>query len=76
MYSSFPLSHLEHPGGVAIEIWTMMDGIAFDNIFVGYDPKVASELADSTWKVKHTREVAESETKKKEQEEKRRVIQY
>jgi calnexin len=59
-------------GGVAIEIWTMNDGIAFDNIFIGYDANVASDLADRTWKEKNRLEGLHAESKKAADEAKRR----
>ena len=32
-------------GGIGIELWTMQDGILFDNIFVGHDADAAAALA-------------------------------
>jgi len=37
---------------VAFELWTMNDGIAFDNILIGHDAKAAQKFAKETWKVK------------------------
>ena len=36
-------------GGVGIELWTMQDGILFDNILIAHDPAVASALAEKTF---------------------------
>jgi calnexin len=36
-------------GGIGIELWTMQDGILFDNILVARDPAVASALAAQTY---------------------------
>lgn len=67
----------EHParfdaiGALAVEVWTMSEGITFDNFWLGYDLQKAKEFAELTWKPKHDAEVAEQEKKKKasEQEE-------
>merc|ERR1719498_564394 len=32
-------------GGIVIELWTMQDGILFDNILIASEPAVASGLA-------------------------------
>eukprot|EP00172_Hildenbrandia_rubra_P002434 Plantae.Rhodophyta-Hildenbrandia_rubra.ctg3281.p1 GENE.Plantae.Rhodophyta-Hildenbrandia_rubra.ctg3281~~Plantae.Rhodophyta-Hildenbrandia_rubra.ctg3281.p1 ORF type:complete len:621 (-),score=163.38 Plantae.Rhodophyta-Hildenbrandia_rubra.ctg3281:1201-3063(-) len=53
-------------GGVGIEVWTMDQGVVFDNIVLGTDVDAAKTYALSTWKKKS--EVAEQ--KKKEQKEK------
>lgn len=39
-------------GGLAIDIWTMQGGIAFDNILISHDEMCASEFADLTFRVK------------------------
>jgi len=36
-------------GGIGIELWTMQNGILFDNILVSTTPEVASELAAGTF---------------------------
>ncbi|KAL1508037.1 hypothetical protein AB1Y20_007633 [Prymnesium parvum] len=36
-------------GGIGIELWTMQNGILFDNILVSTDPSVAAELAKGTF---------------------------
>ncbi|KAJ0973499.1 hypothetical protein J5N97_021458 [Dioscorea zingiberensis] len=38
---------------IGIEIWTMQDGILFDNILVASDEKVAGSYRDKTWKPKY-----------------------
>ena len=50
-------------GGVGIEIWTMQDGILFDNIVLTHDASVASGLAAKTFVHRKTIE----ELKKKEE---------
>lgn len=37
---------------VGIEIWTMQDGILFDNILIAKDEKVATSYRESAWKPK------------------------
>jgi calnexin len=37
---------------VGIEIWTMQDGILFDNILIADDEKVANSILEKTWKPK------------------------
>jgi calnexin len=32
-------------GGVGIELWTLQDGILFDNILITTDPAVAADAA-------------------------------
>ncbi|KAJ7945201.1 Calnexin-like [Quillaja saponaria] len=39
---------------VGIEIWTMQDGILFDNILIAKDEKVAESYRETTWKPKFT----------------------
>ena len=39
-------------GGLAIDIWTMQGGIAFDNMLISHDEACASEFADLTFRVK------------------------
>ena len=48
-------------GGIGIELWTMQDGILFDNVFIGSDPAAAAALADKTFKM---RKVVEDAAKK------------
>lgn len=53
--------HLEHPdlepvAAVGIEIWTMNDGIIFDNILVTHDEAAAEKYRETTWKPKYDKE--------------------
>ena len=48
-------------GGVAIEIWTMQEGVAFDNLLVTHDETCAKRFADATFRVKHALEAGEEE---------------
>ena len=45
--------------GVAIEIWTLQEGIAFDNILVTHDERCAEAFADATFRIKRQRELKE-----------------
>nr|CAB3484403.1 unnamed protein product [Digitaria exilis] len=38
---------------IGIEIWTMQDGILFDNILIADDEKVATSILEKTWKPKY-----------------------
>ena len=38
--------------GVAIEIWTLQEGIAFDNILITHDERCAEAFADATFRIK------------------------
>ena len=44
-------------GAAAIEIWTMDDGIYFDNVMVASDPAEAEKLRVNVWEVKLAIEV-------------------
>nr|AFK38191.1 unknown [Lotus japonicus] len=39
---------------IGIEIWTMQDGILFDNILIAQDDKIAASYRETTWKPKFT----------------------
>ncbi|KAK7410974.1 hypothetical protein VNO78_02255 [Psophocarpus tetragonolobus] len=39
---------------IGIEIWTMQDGILFDNILIANDDKIAESYRETTWKPKFT----------------------
>ncbi|XP_019416743.1 PREDICTED: calnexin homolog [Lupinus angustifolius] len=39
---------------IGIEIWTMQDGILFDNVLIASDDKVAASYRETTWKPKFT----------------------
>ena len=64
-------AHFEEPrphnlpavGGVAVEIWTMQAGLAFDNIVVTHDEKCAEAFADATFRVKQGKETGKEEEK-------------
>jgi len=47
-------------GGVGIELWTMQDGILFDNILISTDPAVAKSFADSSFAKRAAAEQAAS----------------
>merc|ERR1711904_499477 len=58
---------------VAFELWTMQNGILFDNIVIANDEAVAEEVAAQSWVKRHAAEMAvkakeEEEQKKKELE--------
>ncbi|XP_023519677.1 calnexin homolog [Cucurbita pepo subsp. pepo] len=42
----------EPVAAIGIEIWTMQDGILFDNILIAKDEKIASAYRDAKWKPK------------------------
>ncbi|KAB2609023.1 calnexin-like protein [Pyrus ussuriensis x Pyrus communis] len=44
--------NFEPIAAVGIEIWTMQDGILFDNILIAKDEKVAQAYRDTAWKPK------------------------
>ncbi|CAI7756916.1 unnamed protein product [Closterium sp. NIES-54] len=58
---------LESVAAVGIEIWTMSDGILFDNILVTSDPAVAEKYRRERWATKFAKE-KEAEQKKREEE--------
>jgi calnexin len=47
-------SNFPKMGGIAFELWTMTDGVLFDNILITHDRSVADDFAEKTWKVKYT----------------------
>jgi calnexin len=51
--------------GLGIELWTMQDGIQFDNIYIGRDPKVAHSWAAETFLVKSNKEKADQKAEDK-----------
>lgn len=55
---------------VGVEIWSMDQGILFDNVLLGNDVSGASGFADATWKVKKAAEdeVSAAEAKKAKEE--------
>ncbi|KAL5700517.1 hypothetical protein ACHQM5_025950 [Ranunculus cassubicifolius] len=50
---------------IGIEIWTMQDGILFDNILISSDEKEAASIRETTWKPKFE---VEKEKQKAEEE--------
>ncbi|KAL2918157.1 hypothetical protein HK105_202084 [Polyrhizophydium stewartii] len=55
-------------GGLGIELWTMQNGIMFDNIYIGHSADDAKKLADETWAVKASIEKAQEPEPAKEDE--------
>jgi hypothetical protein len=43
-------------GGIAVEVWTMSGGIAFDSFYIGRNENAASKLAESTWRFKYLKQ--------------------
>jgi len=58
--------NLEPIGAIGIELWTMKDGIMFDNILITNDQDVADEFTSATWSKKSADEqtIADAETSK------------
>ncbi|CAL0325247.1 unnamed protein product [Lupinus luteus] len=56
--------NFEPIAAIGIEIWTMQDGILFDNILIAKDDKIAASYRETTWKPKFTIE----KEKQKEEE--------
>lgn len=57
--------NLESIAAIGIEIWTMQDGILFDNVLVTHDETSAAEYRETTWKPKFE---LEKETQEEEEE--------
>ncbi|KAJ4847924.1 hypothetical protein Tsubulata_047151 [Turnera subulata] len=51
-YFELDRPNFEPIAAVGIEIWTMQDGILFDNILIAKDEKVAGSYRDTAWKPK------------------------
>ncbi|KAI3777710.1 hypothetical protein L1987_47512 [Smallanthus sonchifolius] len=51
-YFELDKPNLEPVAAIGIEIWTMQDGILFDNILIASDEKSAESIRDATWKPK------------------------
>lgn len=63
-------ARLDPIGALAVEVWTMSDGITFDNFWLGNDLKKAQEFAEVTWVPKHQLEMEEQEkAREKERQE-------
>uniref|UniRef100_A0AAV1TK91 Calnexin n=1 Tax=Peronospora matthiolae TaxID=2874970 RepID=A0AAV1TK91_9STRA len=56
-------------GALAVEVWTMSEGITFDNFWLGNDLEKAQEFAALTWAPKHAAEAEVSDSAKPESEE-------
>ncbi|KAJ1567237.1 hypothetical protein HK405_006669 [Cladochytrium tenue] len=52
-------SNFDKIGGIGFELWTMQDGILFDNIFVGHSEADAQAFLEETWAVKSKLENAQ-----------------
>ncbi|XP_044460439.1 calnexin homolog 1-like, partial [Mangifera indica] len=50
--------NFEPIAAIGIEIWTMQDGLLFDNILITRDEHVASSYRETTWKPKYEAEKA------------------
>ncbi|CAI5501494.1 unnamed protein product [Closterium sp. Naga37s-1] len=59
---------LESVAAVGIEIWTMSDGILFDNILVTSDPAVAEKYRRERWATKFAKEKAAEQAKREEED--------
>ncbi len=47
-------------GAIGLELWSMTDGILFDNFILTDDRDVAQHYAEQTWAVKQVEERASS----------------
>ncbi|CAM6095148.1 unnamed protein product [Calypogeia fissa] len=56
---------LEPIAAIGIEIWTMQDGILFDNILVTYDEAEAAAHRETAWKPKFSAEKAKKDVEEK-----------
>ncbi|KAG6512719.1 hypothetical protein ZIOFF_030848 [Zingiber officinale] len=61
-YFELDKPNFESIAAIGIEIWTMQDGILFDNILVASDEKVAESYRLETWKPKYKAEKEKEET--------------
>eukprot|EP00897_Mesotaenium_endlicherianum_P000928 jgi/Mesen1/10836/ME000093S10353 len=67
--------NLENVAAVGIEIWTMSDGIMFDNILVTDDENAAAEIRETAWKVKFEKEKElDKEKREKEAAERKKAL--
>nr|XP_010910131.1 calnexin homolog [Elaeis guineensis] len=55
-YFEFDKPDFEPIASIGIEIWTMQDGILFDNILIAVDEKVAELYREKMWKPKYEAE--------------------
>jgi len=56
--------NFEPMGAIGFELWTMSDGIKFDNILIGHDAGAAKDFAEQTFSIK---QAAEDKAKKSEE---------
>ncbi|KAL9256901.1 Calnexin homolog 1-like protein [Drosera capensis] len=64
MYFELETPDFEPIAGIGIEIWTMQDGILFDNLLIASDDKAAEKVREELWKPKFE---AEKEKQKAEE---------
>ncbi|XP_071703419.1 calnexin homolog [Rutidosis leptorrhynchoides] len=64
-YFELDTPNFEPIAAIGIEIWTMQDGILFDNVLIASDEKTASSIRETTWKPKF--KVEEEKQKAEEQ---------
>ncbi|KAL8129095.1 hypothetical protein V2J09_018250 [Rumex salicifolius] len=64
-YFELETPNFEAIAAIGIEIWTMQDGILFDNILIASDEKTAESYREDAWKPKFN---AEKEKQKAEEE--------
>lgn len=51
-YDESPFKSLDSIGGIAYELWSMADNVAFDNLIITNNPEAASLLQILTWQEK------------------------
>lgn len=59
-------------GGVAFEIWTMDQGVLFDNLFIGNDVEAALKFANETFREKQATELEREEAERKKEDAKKK----
>lgn len=69
-YFELEKPNLEAVAAIGIEIWTMQDGILFDNILVAHDEGVAEEYRKTTWEPKYKAEKEKEAAEVKKADEK------
>ncbi|KAI3785947.1 hypothetical protein L1987_45073 [Smallanthus sonchifolius] len=57
-YFDLDKPNLEPVTAIGIEIWTMQDGILFDNILIASDEETAASIRNATWRPKYLIEKA------------------
>jgi calnexin len=70
-YYELEKANVEPIAAIGIEIWTMQNGILFDNILVTYDEAETAAYRETTWKPKFVAEkvkVVEEEKADEQQE--------